>query len=135
MIDEAARTRVRPPPTFRSPPMTDQQTIEELKARIDELESQQDRLRDDLSRAQMDEWEGRLDDVGLQMHLGTMELRDRLDPIVEQARRQIADARARIEDGSETTADAVAALRAGFEQAWDDLRSAVNDAKSIVSSG
>lgn len=115
--------------------MTDQQTIEELKARIDELEAEQGRLREELSRAQIDEWEGRLDDLGLQLHLGTMELRDRLDPIVEQARRQIADARARIEDGSETTADAVAALRTGFEQAWDDLRSAVNDAKSIVSSG
>jgi hypothetical protein len=115
--------------------MSDQPTIEELKARIDELESEQGKLRDDLSRAQMDEWEGRLDDVGLQVHLGTMDLRDRIDPILEQARNQIAEARSRIDDGSETTADAVAAIRGGFEQAWADLREALSDARSIVSGG
>lgn len=112
--------------------MTDEPTIEALKARIDELEQEQQRLRDELSRAQLEEWQGRLDDVGLQLHLGTMELRDRLQPIVERIQQQLADARRKIDDGSSTAADAAAAIRSGVEEAWRDLREAIKDAKSIV---
>jgi hypothetical protein len=113
----------------------DQQThIDELKARIETLEDEQRSLREDLSRAQLDEWEGRLDDVGLQVHLGTMELRDLLDPIIDRARGQIDEARAKIDDGSSTASDAAAAIRSGFEQAWDVLRDAIGDVKKIVTS-
>lgn len=110
----------------------DNATVEQLKARIDQLEEEQDRLRQELSRAQLDEWQGRLDDVGLQLHLGAMELRDQLAPLVEKAQEQLAEARRKIDEGGSTAADAAAAIRSGFEEAWSDLRAAINDAKSIV---
>ena len=66
-------------------------SIADLKGRIEQREEEQDRLREDVSRAQMDEWEGRLDDVVLQLHLGTMELRERLDPLVETAQGELLE--------------------------------------------
>ena len=91
--------------------MSDESTIDALKARIEQLEEEQDRLRQDLSRAQLDEWQGRLDDVGLQMHLATMDLRDKLQPIVERAQQELADARNRIDEGGSTASDAAAAIQ------------------------
>jgi hypothetical protein len=112
--------------------MSDESTIDALKARIEQLEEEQDRLRQDLSRAQLDEWQGRLDDVGLQMHLATMDLRDRLEPIVQRAQNEIAEARSRIDQGTSTASDAAAAIRSGFEDAWNDLRAAFDDVKASL---
>jgi hypothetical protein len=68
----------------------------------------------------------------VQLHLGGMEVRDRVEPILEQMRSQIADARRRVEDGATTASEAVRVIRTGLEQAWDDLQSAVSQARSIV---
>jgi hypothetical protein len=106
--------------------------IDQLKARIDELEQQQDDLRESLARAQLEQWEGRLEDLELQAQLGGMELRDRIEPVLERGRGQLADARRTLESGTTTASEAAAAVRKGIEQAWSDLRAAFSDARDIV---
>lgn len=112
--------------------MADDIAIHELKARIDELEREQDDLRESLAQAQLDQWEGRLEDLELQATLGGMELRDRVEPILERGRKQLADARRTLDGGSTTATEAAAAVRKGIEQAWSDLRSAFADVREIV---
>jgi hypothetical protein len=109
-----------------------QDDITKLQARIDELEAEQDQLRDTVARAQLEQWEGRIDDLEVQLHLGGMELRDRLEPIVQPIRDQLADTRRRIDDGAASASEAAAALRTGVEAAWEELRSALSEAKKSL---
>lgn len=112
--------------------MSRTQTIADLEAHLEELESEEEKLRESLAKAQMEQWEGHLDDVQVQVRLGAMEVRDRLEPIVDQVRSQLSDARSRVEAGGETASDAAAAIRGGIEQAWKDMRAALTEAQKIV---
>jgi hypothetical protein len=113
--------------------MSENQNTAALEARIVELEQEQDRLRDDaLAEAQLEQWEGRVDDLDVQLHLGGMELRDRLGPIVESIRDQLAETRAHVTDGASSASEAASTIRDGIEKAWSDLRAALLEAKKTV---
>ena len=112
--------------------MSRTQTIADLEAHIEALETEEEQLREELARTQMEQWEGHLDDLEVQVHLGAMEVRDRLDPIVARVRGQLAEARSRMETGGETAADAASAIRSGIEAAWKDMRHALAEAQKIV---
>ena len=110
--------------------MTD--VVEQLKARIDQLEEQQESLRKRLAEVQLDQWQGRIDDLDVQAHLGASELRDRLEPIVKRAQDELATVREQMAAGTETASQATTAVRTGVEQAFDDLRTALRQAKDII---
>jgi hypothetical protein len=112
--------------------MSQSQTIADLEAHIAELEHEEEQLRESLARTQMEQWEGHLDDLQVQVRLGAMEVRDRLDPIVDRVRGQVAEARSRVETGGETASEAAAAIRSGVEAAWRDMRAALAEAQKIV---
>jgi hypothetical protein len=112
--------------------MSSEQTIKELRDRIDELEREQDDLRESVATVQLEQWEGRLEDLEVQARLGSMELRDRIEPILERGRSQLTEARTALNGGASTASEAAAAARAGIEQAWADLRSAFADVRDIV---
>ncbi|MCX7620854.1 MAG: hypothetical protein N2037_08445 [Acidimicrobiales bacterium] len=114
--------------------MTQDDRIATLEARIEELEAEQEKLREELARARLEQWEARADELEVQLHLGAMELRDRLEPIIESVRDQIAEARGRLEDGKFNATEVASALRSGIERAWEDLRSALREAKRTLSS-
>lgn len=103
-----------------------------LEAQIEDLEGQLTELRAQLARAELDQWRGRIDDLEVQLHLGSLEARDQLAPLVEQLRSAWLDARERVSDGAATTSDVASTLRQGLENAMYEIRRAVLDAKSAA---
>lgn len=112
--------------------MSSPDDIARLEARILELEEQQAELRRQLAQAEIDQWEGRIDDLEVQMHLGTLELSDRLNPLIEALRNRWLDAQAQVGTSSSTAGEVIDSLRGGLEQAMRDIRSAVLDAKDAA---
>jgi hypothetical protein len=109
--------------------MTDS-SIEALSARIEALEAEQEKLRDQLIQAQLDQWKGRVDDLEVQAHLGALDLQDKVQPLVEQVRNSLLDAREKATSAASAADDVVASLRKGVEKAFDDIVSAVRDARA-----
>ena len=68
------------------------------------------------------------------MHLGAMDTSDRLAPLVEALRNRYLDAKAQVEGATSTAADVVEQLRSGLEQAMEDIRRAVIDARDQATS-
>jgi chromosome segregation ATPase len=107
----------------------DDDRIDKLEARLQELESQHAELRQQLARAEIDQWRGRIEDLEVQLDLGSMEARDRLAPFVEELRNRWLDAKRQADQAASSASSAVDQLRTGLEQAMDDIRSAVRSAK------
>jgi hypothetical protein len=113
--------------------MSDTSTdIDALHQRIDDLEGTVDELRQQLRQAELDQWRGRIDDLEVQVHLGSMDLQDRLQPLLETLRNRWLDARAQMGDASTATSDVLDSLRGGVEQAVRDLRAGLVDARDAV---
>lgn len=106
--------------------------IRRLEGRIAELEKEQAALQRQLAQAQIDQWEGRIDDLEVQVHLGSLEVQDRLDPLLETLRNRWLDAKEQVNRSSDTAGDVFATLRSGLEQAMSDIRSAVSDARRVA---
>lgn len=102
--------------------------VSALEARIDDLESQLEKLREQLVRAQLDQWEGRIEDLEVQLHLGTLELRDRLAPLVDELRNAWSTTRTQVTSTSSSAGEALDTVRSGLEKAMADIRKAVTDA-------
>jgi hypothetical protein len=121
---------IRRPEDPREHDMADD--INRLEGRIAELEKEQAALHRQLAQAQIDQWEGRIDDLEVQVHLGSREVADRLDPLVETLRNRWLDAREQMSRSTDTAGDVFATLRSGLEQAMADIRSAVDDARRVA---
>jgi len=112
--------------------MTDDARISELEKRLEELHHQQGELRRQLAEARSDQWQARIDDLDVQAHLATMEVEDRLEPLIERLRNQWLDARRQFDSTASTASDAIDRLRDGFEQAGQDIRDALAEVSQKV---
>ena len=82
------------------------------------------RTSDDFAAAvetELDVWRGRLDELNLQKALGTMEVRDRLTPILERASLTMDHARQALDDLSEDEFEE--GLTKSVQESLKDLRS------------
>lgn len=104
-----------------------------LEGQIEDLQTQLGDLRKQLAEDALDRWRGRIDDLEVQAHLGSLEAQDRLVPLIEDLRKRWDDARKTLVEGTTTAVDVVATLRHGLDQAMAELRSALMSAKSIAS--
>ena len=104
-----------------------------LEARIEELKSKQDILNRQLARAQRDQWQSRIEDLEVQVHLGAMEANDRAKARLEQLRSRWAEVRLQVDEASSTASEAGETLRNGLESAVRDLREALLDSKRKIS--
>ncbi len=91
-------------------------------------------LREQVLRAQLEQWQGRIDDLEVQVHLGSMEVEERVAPLLQGLRDRWLDAQEKLSNAPGTAGDALDALRGGLEQAMTDIRDAVLEAKRTVSS-
>ena len=73
--------------------MTSDERIARLEAQIEKLQTKQSDLHRQLIQAQRDQWQGRVDDLEVQMHLGAMEANDKAAALMDQLRSRWADAR------------------------------------------
>jgi ribosomal protein L29 len=113
--------------------MTTEDRIAKLEAQIGELQAQQTDLRKQLARAQLDQWQGRIEDLEVQVHLGAMEASDKLTALMDQLRAKWTDARRQIEESITTASSVADTVRTGLEKAFDDLRKALLESRNKLS--
>jgi chromosome segregation ATPase len=110
--------------------MTTEERIAELEAHIDKLQAKQADLYQQLARAQIDQWKGRIEDLEVQLHLGAMEANDKLTVLMNQLHSRWADARRQFEDTTSTASSVADTVRTGLENALSDVRKAMLEARS-----
>ena len=110
--------------------MTTDDRIAELEAQIGKLHAAQADLRKQLARAQLDQWQGRIEDLEVQMHLGAMDASDKLTALMDQLRAKWADARRQIEESISTASSVADTVRTGLENAFGDLRKALLESRN-----
>lgn len=109
--------------------MTENERIKKLEAQIDKLETKQTELYNQLAEARLDQWKGRLEDLEVQAHLGAMDTNDRVTALLQKARDRWDDARRQLSDATAVAGDVLDTVRGGFENALDDVRRALLDAR------
>jgi hypothetical protein len=112
--------------------MTENTKTADLEARINDLEDQLEVLHEQLRQAELEVWQGRVDDLEVQVHLASLDVQDQLDPLLETLRNRWLDAREQAERAGSTAGDTLDVLRRGMEQAVRDVRQAIIDARSTV---
>jgi len=114
--------------------MSTEERIAQLEEQIHELHDQQADLRKQLAKAQLDQWQGRIEDLEVQMHLGAMEASDKATAQLSKLRDRWADARQQFEESIKTATSVADTVRAGLEKAFDDLRHALLESKNKLTS-
>jgi predicted nuclease with TOPRIM domain len=113
--------------------MTNEERIAELEAQIEELHAKQADLHKQLTQTQIDQWQGRIEDLEVQMHLGSMEANAKLTALMDQLRTKWSDTRRQLEDATSTASSVADTVRAGFENAYTEIRKALLEGKSQLS--
>lgn len=108
--------------------MTETTESRSLEDRIHQLEQQVRRLNEEVLQGQLDDWKARIDQLEVQMRLGSMEARDEVRPLVEQLRNKWLDAREQLDKAQSAAGDAFASVRDGVKRAMSDLGDALDDA-------
>jgi hypothetical protein len=114
--------------------MENDERIAKLEARIEALQTKQAALHKQLTDAQVDQWQARIDDLEVQVHLGAMEANQKLAPLMEQLRNTWIDARAQVEDKAEMATTVTDTLRTGVENAYRELRNALVETRKTIAS-
>ena len=114
--------------------MTNDDRIAALEARINALQESQDKVSQQLADAKQDQWQGRIDALELQAHLGAMEADDKVAARMEQLRGKWSEVRAQVSQASSTAGDVKDTLWSGLENAARDVRQALMDSKKKMTS-
>lgn len=112
--------------------MTTEDRIAKLEAQIESLEAKQAELHKQLAEAQIDQWQGRIDDLEVQMHLGAMEANDRMAALMDQLRGKWGDARRQLEEAASTATGVAETLRTGLENGFKEVQKALLESKNKV---
>ncbi len=112
--------------------MTTDEKIAKLEARIDVLQDDQATVTRQLAEARIDQWQARIDDLEVQIHLGTLEARDRFKVLSDELQTRWSKARRQMEDASSTTAGVADTLKQGVEGAYSELRNALLESKKQI---
>jgi predicted nuclease with TOPRIM domain len=110
--------------------MTTEERITELETQIGKLQAKHAELHKELTKAQADLWQGRIEDLELQMHLGAMETTDKLTALMDQLRSKWADARRQFEDATSTASSVADTVRTGLEKAVNEVRKALLESRN-----
>ena len=114
--------------------MTTEDRIAQLEDQLRELQGQQAELRKQLAKAQLDQWQGRIEDLEVQMHLGAVEASDKANAQMTKLRDRWADARRQFEESIKTASSVADTVRSGLEKAFGDLRQALLESKNKFTS-
>ena len=114
--------------------MNNDERIARLETQIDQLQAKQAELWKQLAQAERDQWQGRIDELELQMHLGAMEGNDKAHALMDQLRTRWSEVRRQYDDASSTAIDVGSTLRNGIESAVRDVRQALMESKNKIRS-
>ena len=112
---------------------TNDDRIAKLEEQINSLHAEQVDLRKQLAKAQLDQWQGRFEELEVQMHLGAKEASDKTKRLMEQLTDRWADARRQMEESISTASSVADTVRAGLEKAYTDLRKALLESRNQIS--
>jgi multidrug resistance efflux pump len=110
--------------------MSTEDRIKTLEEQIAGLQARQEELSKQLAQAEIDRWQGRIEDLEVQMHLGAMEANDRLNGLLEQVRRRWAEATAQYGGTATVATEGLGAVRSSLQTAYKEIRQALLDTKS-----
>jgi len=114
--------------------MTTEERIARLEGQIEELRSRQSELHQQLAQAQLDQWQARVEDLEVQLHLASMEANDRVAVLMQQLRNRWAEVRGQLDGATATATSIGGTLREGLEKATRDLRQALLDSRNKFAS-
>lgn len=114
--------------------MATEDRIKALEAQIDELRAKLAELNKQLAQAEIDRWQGRIEDLEVQMHLGAMETNDKLKGLLDQLQHRWADAKAQIGSTTSAATEGADAVRSSLQAAFKDIRQALLDTKNKIAS-
>jgi predicted nuclease with TOPRIM domain len=114
--------------------MTTEEHITQLEHQLHELQGQQAELRRQLAKAQLDQWQGRIEDLEVQMHLGAVETSEKANAQMNKLRDRWADAKRQLEESIKTASSVKDTVRAGLENAFGDLRRALLESRNKLTS-
>ena len=114
--------------------MTTEERIARLEGQIEELRSAQSELHKQLAQAQLDQWQGRVEDLEVQLHLASMEANDRVAALMQQLRNRWAEVRNQVDGATSTASSIGGTLREGLEKAVRDLRQALLETRNKLAS-
>lgn len=110
--------------------MATEERIAKLEAQIDKLQAKQADLYKQLAKAQIDQWQGRIEDLEVQLHLGAVQTSDKLTTLMDQLRSNWADSRRQFEGASSTASGVADTVRSSLENAFKEIRKALLEAKN-----
>ncbi len=113
--------------------MTIEERISRLEDEREKLYDKQTELHKQLAKAQLDQWQARIEDLEVQMHLGAMEANDKLAALMRQVRERWSDARRQFDEAASTASDVADTVRTSLEKAIDELRKGLLDARKQFS--
>lgn len=108
--------------------MTNGTDTKTLEHRVADLENQVSQLNMELLGTQLDDWKARIDQLEVQAHLGQLEARQQITPLVDQLRNRWLDAREAVANTQDAAGDALSTLRDGVRSAMKDLSDAFDEA-------
>ncbi len=111
-----------------------EERIGTLEAGIDRLEKSQTELQKKLADAQREQWQGRIDELEVQVHLAAMEANDRVHSLMGLLRKKWDEARSQFDETASTALGVTEALRSGLESAAHDVRQALLESKKRITS-
>ncbi len=109
--------------------MTEDAKIAKLEAQIDDLQGAQAKVSRQLVEARIEQWQARIDDLEVQIHLGTVEAKDKLTELSEALQSRWAKVRRQMEDANTTTVEVADTLKSGVEGAYTELRNALLESR------
>lgn len=113
--------------------MTKSDRIAKLEDEISTLRAEQTELLRQQARFEVDVWQGRVDDLEVQVHLATMEAEEKLQPLLDKLKLTWNDARGQLTDATSSATDVAETLRAGLSGAISEIRKALLESKDRVS--
>ncbi len=128
-------TLVSPPARAQLRFMSTEDRIAKLEEQINDLHDQQTDLRKQLAQAQLDQWQGRIDDMEVQLQLWGKQASAQATALMGQLRGSWADSRRQFEESISTASSVSDTLRTGLERAYADLRKALLESRSQLKSG
>jgi multidrug resistance efflux pump len=113
--------------------MTTDERIAHLETQIDDLGAKLAELHQQMTKAQIDQWLGRIEDLEVHMHVGAMETSDKLTALMGHLRSRWTDARQQLDDRASTASSLADTVRTSLENAFAEVRKALLETKDKLS--
>ena len=108
--------------------------MQQLMKQAQKMQQQLAAAQEQLAQAERDRWQGCIDDLEVQLHLGAKDANDRVRELMDALRSAWNDANHELDVRSSTATDVGATLRNGLQNAVRDVRRALVESQQKIRS-